>query len=261
MSDLSPELQQLVVAGRTTCRPTDADCTRIFKSLDARLGIGVGMGGDAATAAVTKSAVRSLVAKAVGISVAGLALVVGGVGVSTVVQTAGPGSEPSAARALAVSSSHHASLAGSPAPSSAGPAVEGQSPTIPVALGSSQSRSVAPASSRGSSRSRDNLSEEVAIIGRAETELHSGRAENALSLLNEHERRFGNGILAEERTAAQILALCALGRAADANAQLARLSPTSLHGQQARRACGSTTQESGQQPAGRKSTGSPANKR
>ena len=58
-------------------------------------------------------------------------------------------------------------------------------------------------------------------------------------LLNEHERRFGNGLLAEERIAARIQALCALGRTTEADAQLARLSPKSLHGEPARQACSS----------------------
>jgi hypothetical protein len=86
---------------------------------------------------------------------------------------------------------------------------------------------------------RDNLSEEVAILSRAETALHSGKPEAALKLLNEHERKFGNGLLAEERVAARVQALCALGRTAEADAQMAQLSPKSLHGQQARKACGS----------------------
>jgi hypothetical protein len=84
------------------------------------------------------------------------------------------------------------------------------------------------------------LSDEVAILTRAETELHGGRAESALRLLNEHERRFRNGILAEERTAARIQALCALGRVSEADVLRARLSPKSLHGEQTKKACSSS---------------------
>jgi hypothetical protein len=257
MSDLSPELQQLVLAGRTTCLPTDADCARVFEALEARLATGGGIGSDATTTTVTKSAVRALVAKAVGITVAGLALVVGGVGlVTTVVQKAGP--ELGVSKVAADSSV-------SPPPVSRleGSGDESESATqVPPAIASSQSKAgPIPSSSRGSSRTRDSLSEEVAIMGRAETELHSGRAENALILLNEHERRFASGILAEERIAARIQALCALGRSAEANAQLARLSPTSLHGQQARRACGPAPQDVSHQTTGRQSAGSQTNKR
>jgi hypothetical protein len=89
----------------------------------------------------------------------------------------------------------------------------------------------------------DGLSDEVAILSRAETDLHSGRPENALRALDEHERRFPNGVLTEERTAARIQALCAIGRAAEADAQLARLariSPHSAHEERARQACRET---------------------
>ncbi len=77
-------------------------------------------------------------------------------------------------------------------------------------------------------------------MSRAETDLHGGRPESALKALDEHERKFGNGVLAEERTAARIQALCALGRTAEADTQLARLirtSPNSPHTQRALQAC------------------------
>jgi hypothetical protein len=92
-------------------------------------------------------------------------------------------------------------------------------------------------------RAHDGLSDEIAILSRAETELHSGRPESALKALDEHERRFPNGVLAEERTAARVQALCALGRTAEADAELARLariSPHSAHEERARQACRET---------------------
>jgi hypothetical protein len=90
------------------------------------------------------------------------------------------------------------------------------------------------------SRSRDGLSEEVALLSRAETELHAGRAAKALVALAEHQRRFPRGALAEERTAARIQALCALGRNEEANAQLRQLlhiSPNSALEERSRQAC------------------------
>ena len=77
-------------------------------------------------------------------------------------------------------------------------------------------------------------------MSRAETDLHGGRPESALKALAEHERKFGNGVLAEERAAARIQALCALGRTAEADAQLARLTrsaPNSPHTERALQAC------------------------
>jgi hypothetical protein len=78
------------------------------------------------------------------------------------------------------------------------------------------------------------LSEEVAIISRAETALRGGKPAAAIEILNEHERKFSNGLLAEERIAAQAQALRALGRTAEADAQLTKLSPNSLHGRNSR---------------------------
>jgi RNA polymerase sigma-70 factor (ECF subfamily) len=86
------------------------------------------------------------------------------------------------------------------------------------------------------------LAEEVAILSRAETELHAGRYQGALRVLEEYERKFHNGKLAQERAAARILALCGLGRTTEANAALARLSRGSLHAGTAREACAKGTQ-------------------
>jgi hypothetical protein len=89
-------------------------------------------------------------------------------------------------------------------------------------------------------RGRDGLGEEVALLSRAETELHAGRPAKALLALAEHQRKFPRGALAEERTAARIQALCALGRSDEANAQLRQLShisPNSALEERARQAC------------------------
>jgi len=86
--------------------------------------------------------------------------------------------------------------------------------------------------------SRDALAQEVALLSRAAAALHDGNPTQALVALNEHEQKFPRGWLAEDRTAARIRALCALGRSTEADAVAARLSPTSLHGQPVQGACG-----------------------
>jgi hypothetical protein len=83
----------------------------------------------------------------------------------------------------------------------------------------------------------DGLAEEVEILSRAQTELHAGSVAGALQTLEEHARRFPRGTLAPERRAARIQALCGLGRAAEAQVELARLAPGSLHEGRAREAC------------------------
>jgi hypothetical protein len=61
-----------------------------------------------------------------------------------------------------------------------------------------------------------SLTDETRLLEAAQRELASGRARSALSLLEEHERRFPAGALGEERTAARVLSLCALGRGEEA---------------------------------------------
>jgi hypothetical protein len=86
----------------------------------------------------------------------------------------------------------------------------------------------------------DSLPEEVRLLSRAEKQLNSGLAEDALKTLTEHEHRFPNGALAEERLAARIHALCTLGRTAEARAEMAKLGhayPQSPHLERASRFC------------------------
>lgn len=228
MSDLSPELKQLVLAGKAAARPSDADSARVLAALRTRLGDAAVLGAETGQA-VAGSSMDFLFGKVAGIGLAGLA-VAGGIWFFAARSHRVVSSEPQAAFSVAAAVSAEMAPVASAAAPSAPESVQADS------WGSSKAertdtRAVA------SRRARDNLSEEVAILSRAETELHAGKPEAALRLLNEHERKFGNGILAEERIAARVQALCALGRTAEADAQLVRLSPKSLHGEQARQAC------------------------
>jgi outer membrane protein assembly factor BamD (BamD/ComL family) len=49
--------------------------------------------------------------------------------------------------------------------------------------------------------------------------LKAGDAASALDALDEHARRFPNGILAEERASQRVVALCSAGRIAEAQAE------------------------------------------
>lgn len=87
---------------------------------------------------------------------------------------------------------------------------------------------------------RDRLAQEVAILSRAAKFLEAGRAADALRAIDEHQRKFPNGALQEERYAARVQALCALGRREEAVGELARLSrlaPDSPHVARARQSC------------------------
>jgi predicted Zn-dependent protease len=86
------------------------------------------------------------------------------------------------------------------------------------------------------------LAKEVAMLSQASADLHAGRPAAALTVLDEHQRKFPHGGLVQERTSARIQALCALGRMTDAQDELARFartSPNSPHLARARKACGS----------------------
>ena len=228
MSHLSPELKQLVLAGKSAISPTEADSARVLEALRARLGDAAVLGTEAGQAAAGSST-GFVFGKVAGIGIAGLA-VIGGLWLFAARNQHTVSSEPQAIPSVAAEISAKAALI----PSAAASSVP-VSPQLDPAASSSNKTERAVASRHA----RDNLSEEVAILSRAETELHGGKPDAALRLLNEHERRFGNGLLAEERIAARVQALCALGRTAEAEAQLARLSPKSLHGEQARQSCNS----------------------
>jgi len=87
---------------------------------------------------------------------------------------------------------------------------------------------------------RDRLAQEVAILSRAAGYLEAGRPSDALRAIDEHQRKFPNGVLKEERYAARVQALCALGRRDEAAAELAhlsRLAPDSPQVARARQSC------------------------
>ncbi len=235
MSDLNPELNQLVLAGKMASRPTDADAARILEALRARLGDAAVLGTETGQAALAGSSTGLVSGKVAVFSVVGLALL-GGILFFAARNHRVVSSEPQAIPSVAATPSDEAAMVPIVTASSAL-----VSPPLDPAVASSPDKvDRTDARSAASHHARDSLSEEVAILSRAETELHSGKPESALKLLNEHERKFSNGLLAEERIAARVQALCALGRTAEADAQLARLSPKSLHGQQARQACSSS---------------------
>jgi hypothetical protein len=74
------------------------------------------------------------------------------------------------------------------------------------------SRTPAPAASNGAT----SLAEETSLLHAAQRELARKNTSVALELLEEHATRFPQGALAQERRAARVLALCDLGRTAEA---------------------------------------------
>jgi len=89
-------------------------------------------------------------------------------------------------------------------------------PKRPDARGASATP-VAATESVKSAQVDDPLAEETALVARAQSALASGRYDEALSALDDHQRRFPNGVLSQERNGARLLALCGSGRRAQAH--------------------------------------------
>jgi outer membrane protein assembly factor BamD (BamD/ComL family) len=84
------------------------------------------------------------------------------------------------------------------------------------------------------------VGDELEILRAAEERFHAGAPSQALALLDDHARRFPHGVLAEERRASRILALCQLGQVAlatsEADSFVAQY-PASPFVERVRRAC------------------------
>jgi hypothetical protein len=225
-SELGMEAQALVNAGRIALRPTFADRERIFSALSERVSGDYGSGHSAAPPPPPAPAP---LARGLGLGLKAFYATAGALAVGGVL----------ASLALTRPESHAAQPSTPPA-KSLPPAAPPPSVVAPATVESSTPAATLEIRSAAAKRSADSLAEEVSILSRAETELHAGRAGSALALLQEHQRKFPRGALVEERIAARIQALCALGRLSEAQtalARLKRLSPESPHETRAREAC------------------------
>ncbi|HVR18738.1 MAG TPA: hypothetical protein VMS65_03550 [Polyangiaceae bacterium] len=216
MAELNSEAEKLVQAGRAALRPSQADQERVFAALLPRVGVAIGAG------AAAGGATRATLLK-VSAALVGLGLIGGGLFLAQ-------RSEPTPVNNVVPAPA-------SPAPAAAPPVDPMPENVAPVAPPAEPTAKRTPVPSR----SADNLAREVAILSRASSELRAGRAAAALKTLEEHQREFPAGMLAQERTAARIQALCALGRTKQAETELGRLArtaPDSPHVARARKACG-----------------------
>jgi hypothetical protein len=87
------------------------------------------------------------------------------------------------------------------------------------------------------SRPQDRLAQEVALLSRATSDLRAGRAGAALKSLDEHQRKFPNGMLAVERRAVRAQTLCTLKRVSEGRAELSHLAPQSPAAGRAKQLC------------------------
>lgn len=220
MAELNDEARALVEAGKSALRPQAGDRTRVLEALRTRIAHagGVQHSGKAPASSGTGPGAAAIAGIAIGVALLG-----GGAFYAL--------RAPQAPAAPSVAAAPAPPPAAAPEPQAA-PA----SPSTPPVIAATVDPP-APESGRAARRQSDRLAEEVAILSRAETELHAGRFASALQVLDEHRRIFPRGTLTQERVAARVRALCALGRVSEAQGDLARLSPGSLHEGRTREAC------------------------
>ena len=247
MSSLTPKARKLVQAGRDALRPSAEDRERVALTLAPQLG--AALAGEAASAvspasAAAKATVAKILAGVVGLGVAGGALVFA---LRSEIPPAASSAVVPPERSRAAPAKPPPVLASPKPPALADQAPADQAPAddtavdeAPEAHGTATSAAQHNSVSEppNGSTSEDGLAQEVAILSRASSALHSGRPAAALMALAEHQQKFPRGILTQERTAARIQALCALGRTTEARAELARLSSKSPLKARARQACG-----------------------
>lgn len=227
MSELSPEARGLVDDGHSVLRPSPGDRARVKTALAAKLGGAAFLLPYQASAAAPKAL----------LAWSKMTTMLAGVGAGLVVLGATyyatqPSVEPAPQAPVKPPAVAPASVrpAAAPTDTSASATTELEAPAPEPAVPASR-RLPAP----------DPLAEEISILSKATSALRAGKPGEGLRLLSEHQRKFPNGRLAEERRAARIQALCALGRRTEAEAELTRLaqsSPRSPHLARAQRACG-----------------------
>jgi hypothetical protein len=224
LSLLSPKARALVEAGRGAQRPTASDRERIQSALKSRLG---------ADAFRPEPIVPAPPAAAAGVSWSLLAGVLAGVGVAgglLYLALRDPSGAEIPARSVpsAITTPHVVEPSSAPA----------EAPAPAPAPSAGPAPAVAPPDTAPAARAKqDRLAQEVALLSTATKSLNAGRAAEALKVLDEHQRKFPSGLLAEERRAARAQALCSSGRVSEARAELARLAPRSPAAARARQVC------------------------
>ena len=245
---LTPDPKALLRVARDAHEPTAEDRARVRAALAVQIGTVSGLGTAGAMAARRTGATKVIAAFAIAGAIGGIAAVAGHwarveraptkpvvtspmpvqtapLPSATAIPTAAsdstpiraatteaPSIPPSPPRVAAAASAHH-NEARRVLHASAPPAAPGAS-EAPPAIASSDTSPL-------STRAPTTLDEELRLVRGGVAALDAGNPSLALSLLNEHARRFANGLLAEERAAERVAALCALGRVDEARSDAA----------------------------------------
>jgi len=220
LEKLDPELEKLLDAERAAV-PASAAIERVWARV-----IGVaplspgGHGGGGIAAGTSVAGTGWLASHAVGV---GLAMVVAGSVTGAGLYVSGARKRPPPERPVVHVVSQPSAPAAAPAEPPAPPAVVLAAPTPSTATAPPPTSppSHAPAHA-APSPVPSSLAVEQLLLDDARRALSSHDADQALALLDEHERRFPQGQLSEEREALGIQALVALGRYDDARTRAVR---------------------------------------
>jgi len=235
---LSDEGRRIVDEARAAYGPSDEDRARVGASLSLRLTAAVGAA-SAATGASSAAATPAGLLAGKG-AVLGLAALVVIGGASAGYWWSRSEARPRAPAAARAGSAPVAAPDQLGQPTAALPAAE---PEAEPPRRASHSRPAArvPGAKAAPSEAGPDVAGEIALLGEAQRALASGQPEKALVLLDRHAREFPHGSLGQERAAARIIALCALGRVTTARAEAAAFlarSPGSPLAERVRAACG-----------------------
>jgi hypothetical protein len=254
MRELGQESNALLEAARGGDEPTEADRERVRMALAARLagGAAAGIGASAAGKSLAAAAVRAGWATKVLVA-ATLACAVGAgawrmtrptLGTKAVTTSEAPKGSESTAVAVEAVEPPLVAVGLSPPPSaSPEPQKPSARPSVrAVAVGAVGTP--AASSPTHTERSTGGVAAEVRLLSEAQANMRNGDASHALLLLEEHARRFPKGALGEERDAATVAALCALGRSAEARdlaERFLRATPRSPLAGPVRASCGGSS--------------------
>ncbi len=263
---LFPHDRALLEAGREGLEPSLDDRKRLRGAIAAQIGIAATISAASAGATATSSAAATVattgatVASGSGAAAAGATVVTVMKGLAVLVLLAGAGTLGYRSMHSPVTPtgvSHPAAVApppsavvppavntvekSTPVPVAEEPAAWPMSASSVVVSGSVAARAPTPsAKSPFTEAPAGALSQETHLVADARAALRSGDASRALTLLEEHARRFPGGVLSEERDAERVAALCAAGRGNEAHTRAARFSrdyPRSALGAKVRAAC------------------------
>ena len=256
--ELGPKARALLEATRCADDATQADADRVRAAVLARIAVGTtaAAGGVAATASAKPGAIASSLAGAastaatkstvgvVALSVKVLACLgvatavgVGAIAVRGAHDAPPRGGERSAQRAVVAPETDPPA---SPLTTEATPPAASPPAELPVPSSQAPANGEARAPARAVTEASP-LDAEVAILREARQALRDGRAARALALLDEHGRRFPQGVLAEDCAAERVFALCAVGRVGQARAEGLRFLAShalSPHADAVRASCG-----------------------